>query len=318
MADDEHIAAFFAHLASRCGDEPHLTDVTYAMLRAVPELRKDFVRFFDPKLPVEQEIEVVRDYALPDGSGPFDLQFRTPSWSLMVENRLDDTNYRFERYARADAKLRLGLIGTHIHPSPANSRWLLRSWAEFVEQLEQNVYAKTSALVSGYLSYVREVCGMKELAAFALEPAALNALRRFNEVIADVLAKTKIDGGAIRPRSDAGTVGRTSAGSHFTVMASSGASMAAFFGVDYRADPLFIGVAVEEQDASYTKVVMHVRTSPAFTVELDKLNGARVWLKMPRPQCEKLNSSADVREQRRLLDGFFSACCTALVRALAP
>jgi hypothetical protein len=317
MADDAHIAAFFEHLATRCGDEVHLTDVTYAMLKAVPELRKDFVHFFDPKLGVEQEIDVVREYVLPDGTGQFDLLFRTPSWTLMVENKLDDTDYHFERFGRSDSKTRLGLIGTRVHPGPANSRWLLRSWPEFVEHLEQNVYAKTSALVSGYLSYVREVCGMKELAAFALEPAALSALRRFNDVIADVIAKTKIDGGTVR-LNDAGAVGRTSAGSHFTVMATSGASMTAFFGVDYRADPIFIGVAVEEQDPSYTKVVMHVRTSPAFNVELDKLNGARVWLKMPRPQCEKVNSSADVKEQRRYLDAFLSACCTALVRALAP
>jgi hypothetical protein len=317
MADDDSIVAFFRYLATRCCQELHLSDVTYAMLEAVPEFKKDFVHFFYPDLPVEEEIEVLRECVLPTGGGQPDFLFRAPSWRLIVENKLDDPHHHFEQYSGADPNARLGLIANHqVQQGPNNVRWRLRSWVEFIDQFEHKVYPGAAALFSGYLRYIREVCGMRELSAFSLEPAALSSLRRFNDMLADVIERTRIDGCSVCIRSDFYNFGRSWSGSYVDLTTGSDARVTAFFGVDYRSEVPFIGVSVEQEDPSYPQVVAHLVTSLSFTVERDTLDGGRVWLKMSRAQWERLNGAADVGEQRQILADFFTNCCTALVRVL--
>ncbi len=308
-------AAFFAHLAARWHKELHLSDVTSAMLQACPEFRQEFVAWFSKDWPRDAALYVGREFVLPDRIGQIDLVFRAGTWMLIVENKLDDEEYHFAQYAElkrrapAGTTVEYGLLAKREVPKDRdNAEWTMRTWSQFVAHFQNQPYSET-ALFSGYLHYVREVCGMRHLERFHLDPAALAALHHFTEMILDLLDRAKDEG--ITRLNDYHNFGPWWAGSYFTL----DGHAKAFLGVAFRTTPAFIGVAVEKGDRLYVQAE-RLTSCSAFAVEDEDHDGVRRWLKMPGPTFDTLNGATTVSEQQQVLAQFFQQCC-AVLRAAA-
>jgi len=190
-AREREVVTFFASLAKRRRREVDLSDVTYAVLQALPVLRRDFARFFG--VPVQEHDHIILEREVAVHGGLADFLFEGPTWKLLVENKINDRNYHVDQYELRDVDQKTpyyGLIAAHrVDPDQLTEakKWTIRHWDEWLEVLRKQGWA-SHPLVAGYIAYVQEVCRLlPPVEPFTLDPSGVSALGRFYLLLEHVL-----------------------------------------------------------------------------------------------------------------------------------
>ena len=319
---------FFSKLAGRLRKEPALSDITYTALETIPGFKKDFVRFFHPKLDCDGDIEVFREFRLKAGGQPDFVLQRGNSWDLIIENKIWDDNYHFDEYGKSplrdEAPTKLGLIAVIKVPPPPNSSWATRQWADFVDYFEHKDYGPYTEVFKAYLSYVRKVCNMAEFEKFKIYPESLPALTSFSKMIQRTLEASSTDLYKIKVRE----VHKWNFGDHwagyFFDLITNGKEgevcLTVWYGLDFNSDrgPATIAVALHENEndlEAFSRISENLPKSPAYEKRLEP---EFTELRMPEAQFKAINNLASKEAQLSALKEFLKVCAETLVKVMHP
>jgi len=323
---NETLSKFFRSLALRHRSEPALSDVTYAVLKTVPDLRQDFVQFFYPNLNGAETFRVEREFTLPEGGRP-DFVLHSPTWDLIVENKIWDQNYHFNEYQAVDPERKTyrALLANHrVTAVPEACGWSIRRWEELVEELDKKHYGNCSALVSGYLEYVREVCEVGKLVAFGRELLSVHALHLFNHTVKAAIQGASTDRYETSIIDGSGSFynfGEGWSGFYFRLMdKKTKEEIRVFFGLNYFEDSPFLQVYIDKKGLGerFRRIDANVAPSPEYEIIRGNTNGGCLELRMPVATLERVTEESSFDQQLRSLGDFLACSCQALLYALAP
>lgn len=161
------INTFFSSLSSRMWKENDLSDITWAMCQASPTFLECFVHFFFPEVDIHSIIDFVRESPdEQDGGSRVDFLFRVQddATPYLIEVKINDRNQHFSQYDNAYNVTpdRLGYITNY--PLYEEGYDKIRQWEQFYDLMENRVKSfpesEETNLIKGYLSYVKNVCGI--------------------------------------------------------------------------------------------------------------------------------------------------------------
>jgi len=321
---DSSLSTFFKSLAIRRGTEPPLSDVTYAVLKTVADFRRDFIQFFYPELNGAEAIRIEREFTLPNGARP-DFVLRAPTWDLIIENKIWDRNYHFNEYQTVDPERKTyrALLANHrVAEVPEACGWSIRRWDELTIEFGRKQYGDSSALVSGYLEYVREVCQVGKLGAFGRGLLSAHALHLFNHTLRAAIQGASTERYEASPSDgDYYNFGEGWSGSYFSLRdKTTKEEIRAFFGLNYFEDSPFLQVYIDKGDLGgrFRRIDANIAISPKYVIDRGDTNGGCLELTMPAATLERVTEASSFDQQLRALGDFLACSCQALLDALAP
>jgi len=330
----EQFQHFFTELAQRFRNENDLSDFTYVALEAIPEFKKDFVRFFHPLLEIgDDEIQVIREFTLESTdeqpSGRPDFLLRCGSWDLIVENKIGDRNYHFDQYGikpllSGREKPHVGLIANHrVEPEPQAKDWAIKTWSEFIEHFEKKKYSDYNDVFLAYMEYVKKVCAMTEFKNFKFDFNSLYALTHFIRMIERALQTDSNNTYEISNISK-GTkwdIGESWAGCCFELKSKSQASNAhlnLFFGIDFSKEsgiPSIVADVHKSRNSNYFQAVVEQTTSSQFCEKKHWPKDGLVQLRMRMEKFNEINNESNKEKQLEKLKEYLNICCNAFLTA---
>jgi len=177
------IENFFDKLSYRFRSENDLSDITWALGESCPKFQQLFLKFFFneisdfPKITVFKR-EHTEDYCRPD------FYIRADDVDYVIECKINDRNQHFEDYKLQFPKARFGYITNYALSYP-DKDFVIKEWKDFKSYLTQALMhvadEKTKALISGYVGYLTNVCGIFNLKKMKLTD--LSSLYHFNQLI---------------------------------------------------------------------------------------------------------------------------------------
>lgn len=165
--NDSYISSFFSSLSSKMRKENDLSDITWAMCQASSMFMDSFVHFFFPEVDIHSIIEFVRESPdEQDGGSRVDFLFRVrnDATPYLIEVKINDRNQHFGQYDKAYnvTPERLGYITNY--PLSEKGYDKIRQWEQFYDLMEDKIKlfpeSEEINLIKGYLSYVKNVCGI--------------------------------------------------------------------------------------------------------------------------------------------------------------
>ena len=201
----------FQKLSERLGNETNLSDITWALLEVIDEFRNDVWKILSGEDSKGALIETAREYRFENGK-QVDFVFKTASTWLLVENKIGDRNYHFEDYTQAAREIENTehvrvincLLTAHTLTGKSDldakqAGWRVVRWAEIVDAIskrpmKEKGYEQYQEVVSGYLAYVKEVCGMKHVETMRFEPQSLHSLFYLSNLIGNLIHQGQLAG----------------------------------------------------------------------------------------------------------------------------
>jgi hypothetical protein len=217
-----------------------------------------------------------------------------------------------------DTKTYLGLIANHsVSPTAKSEGWAVRSWVGFIEEFKNRSYGDSTDLFRGYLQYVREVCGVKELKVVKFPPGSLRSLFSFNCMIERILKQAADDRFETAIQNNyVYNFGEGWSGYYFTLRRKGTESTIwSHFGIDYFSEHPYIYVYLDKENKDYWKIVQNLAQSNRYELCRGKVNGDCLWMKMPSGAFDRLNNGDSVENQLNILGSYFVDCCHALMDA---
>ena len=159
---------FFYYLSNRRYKENDLSDITWTMCNACDRFKRFFLTYFFPDLDPDDVTDIVREKAdETDGDSRVDFYIETQHRGrYLIEVKIGDRQHHFEQYDRAYriSPDRFGYITNYpLHAEGYETR----QWEDFYRRLKDESSRiedkEGKALIDGYLTYVKQVCGIIEL-----------------------------------------------------------------------------------------------------------------------------------------------------------
>lgn len=327
MYNEEEKACFSEFgriLGTRQYSENNLSNFTYATLKSIPGFKKDFINYFlpfDAQIEHADGIEVKREleFQKVDRSfGRADLHFSAPEWKLLLENKIDDRNYRFEDYRNDKSNTYYGLITNHeVIGVPEN--WINHTWREFLNNFEYKQYGNQTGLFNMYIEYVREVCSLKKLQKFYINNEALYSLYNFINMAEITINSIHTDRYISRIYSSYKSFYPNWAGYYFTLEQKMGATLWPYFGIFYGEKEVTICVTIENNRSiieekhfkMITERIGHVADTTKFNIKFIK-DAGEIHL-CCNPEIIKQLNISEVEKQKEILKEFVIAACDTLL-----
>jgi hypothetical protein len=175
--------SFFDKLSDRFRSENDLSDITWAICEACPIFQKLFVQFFFNDISDISKISIFKREHSSESCRP-DFYIKIGNTELVVECKINDRNHHFEQYKSQFPNARFGYI-TNYPLTHSGKDYEIRQWSEFKTFLEAALTKETDIqtvnLISGYLKYLTNVCGIFNLRKMNLNN--LSSLYHFNHLI---------------------------------------------------------------------------------------------------------------------------------------
>jgi hypothetical protein len=164
------VEEFFQNLAERFRKENDLSDFTWALCKSCPDFMEGFMRFFGFRFATDIPWSINRERR--EGASQPDIKVEQADKVYLVENKIYDRVEHFAQYDATYQKAEKGFIANYrVDPLPG---WAVRTWDEFVHLLVKDLKEKAyedsvRALITAYIKYVREVCGLMEIKEMRFE-----------------------------------------------------------------------------------------------------------------------------------------------------
>lgn len=312
MVDDNILNDLFIQLSKRLLNENDLSDMFWAVMNAVPALKKDLCELFEFEIADDNPIDIQREVAIPTGRPDFIIN--SGDRSYIIEVKIYDTNYHFFEYddfKKTNGKVKgTGLLINHTISSEAKKiadqlGWKVITWKELLNWMLKNIdnYRNSSKfIIIAFWGYLKEVCNMVTEIDLRFG-TGLNSLYVFPVIIKEIIEKNKdVLQIEIYSRQDrAFGQGRTGAYFQFT-----GKKIWLFFGIIYERERIGIAVSIDE-DWNGT-IVQKVRSSVNQTnmnFIIENYQGGRgVHIFLPDDKFVEFNE-AKLEKQKDTLDEFF-------------
>jgi len=187
------------NLAKRMSSENNLSDITWAMAESCPAFKKTFLRYLFPEIEAPELATIYREYPLATGGRP-DFLIEVGDKRYLLENKKYDTDYHFEKYAKASLSnniLKLGIILNHkLEPHIDRCGFEVFRWNDFVSQLEKHSFdsKEDKIYVDAYIQYVKEVCCIMDLKEVKFDNDNLHSLQYFYNLVVTVIKDYKGNG----------------------------------------------------------------------------------------------------------------------------
>jgi hypothetical protein len=169
---------FFSILSRRLYKEPHLSDITWALISSSSRFAELFINFFGfTDFDINRQWDIHREYPLDDGGRP-DFFITQCDKTYVIENKINDKNYHFAQYCKACKNAQHGFISSYrldINSLNAEDAFAIRehdiklkTWDEFHDYLTKQLIDKSFPLAArnlfqAYLDYLRGVCSIMEI-----------------------------------------------------------------------------------------------------------------------------------------------------------
>ncbi len=219
MDMQELINKMFRHLSKRLGKENDLSDITWCMMSIMPEFARKLLEFMDVPFPADEKMEeCIREYVFErSGSSTntnqrdqIDFLIKTGKGSILLENKIWDTNYHFDQYNKAindDPTLKAAdhykrLISAHrLSQTNVNqgvdAGFKIFYWEDLINSLTgklNDFNSEEKTLVIGYKEYIKEVIKMTEIGEIRLDDRVLKSLLYVNNLIEKIIKLHPGDG----------------------------------------------------------------------------------------------------------------------------
>ena len=215
----------------------------------------------------------------------------------------------------------MALIAVVKVPSPLNSGWSIRQWADFVEAFDQKNYGTYTELFKTYLKYVRKICNMAEFEKFNIDPRSLTGLTSIVRMIQRTLETSSTDLYQIRVRKEfKWNFGEDWAGYFFDltpIAKDVGVSLAVWYGLEFNSDrgpaTIAVGLHVGKTPEAFARISENLRRNPIYDIRTEP---EFIELRMYEAQFAAINNLPTKEEQLRDLKEFLKVCCEELLRTM--
>ena len=179
------VSDFIEYLSWRMKDENDLSDITWSFCESSEEFKNVFLTFFFGKdeFNWNKVVDFKREYSRA-GCRP-DFYFRNEGIEYIIEVKINDRNQHFEQYNQQEtfANARKGYI-TNYRLSDCDG-YSLRTWEGFRNRLKASNFKINQDLLEGYISYLDNVCTIKEVKQMKLR--GIESLYHFNNALEKVI-----------------------------------------------------------------------------------------------------------------------------------
>lgn len=150
--------------------ENYLSDITWSLCQSSPYFFNYFIHFFFPELDIKAIVEFERERPDEQDCGSrvdFLIKVLNDEVPYLIEVKINDRNQHFGQYDEAYGVTpdRLGYITNYPLFQEGYDR--IRQWSELYNRLSTDILALPDSneklLIEGYLSYVKNVCGIIKL-----------------------------------------------------------------------------------------------------------------------------------------------------------
>lgn len=164
------VSSFFNALSTKMWKENDLSDITWSMCQASPYFFNYFIHFFFPELDIKTIVEFERERPDEQNCGSrvdFLIKVQNDEVPYLIEVKINDRNQHFGQYDEAYGVTpdRLGYITNYPLAQEGYDR--IRQWSELYNNLDADItslpVSSEKSLMEGYLTYVKNVCGIIKL-----------------------------------------------------------------------------------------------------------------------------------------------------------
>jgi hypothetical protein len=302
---------FFSLISNRLYKENNLSDLTWALCKTSRTFLNLFLKFFGFTVDETAKMQVIREF--PEGLDRPDLTITQDRNKFVIEVKIDDQNYHMEQYAKTFKDAKLGLIARH--DVKARCGFETRTWAGFYDyvrkQYSEEIFREEeSLLVSGYLAYLKEVCGIMDLDAMRFE--GLFSLACFNKIIREIIDRTEIRGFTIYCDNKKPSISYDYSGIYFLCKNKKGGETAfPWFGISYENNINSIIIEVDDYHTNekiFSELKKNLSKEGGCNFEIPYLHEEdeyeSVVYKM-KDDVEKKFFSECIDNQRRILTDFY-------------
>lgn len=178
---------FFNKLSERFKSENDLSDITWAIGEACPIFQKLFIQFFFKDITDLSKISIFKREHSDETCRP-DFYIKIDNVEIIIECKINDRCHHFDQYKFQFPSARFGYI-TNYPLSYIDKNYEIRQWSGFKKFIQQELQSETDEfaidLISGYLKYLTNVCGIFNLKKMNLNN--LSSLYHFNHLIKKIV-----------------------------------------------------------------------------------------------------------------------------------
>lgn len=179
------VSDFIKYLSWRMKDENDLSDITWSFCESSEEFRNFFLTFFfdEDEYNWNKVVDFQREYSRA-GSRP-DFYFKNDGIEYIIEVKINDKNQHFEQYNKPETfgKSRKGYITNYKLNS--YDGYSMRTWEDLRNHLKISKLDISKELLEGYISYLDNVCAIKEVKKMKL--SGIESLYNFNNAIDKII-----------------------------------------------------------------------------------------------------------------------------------
>lgn len=182
-------------LAERMSDENDLSDMLYAAMRISQQFARAVCGKCGVVFPDGVELEIRREVTF-ESRRP-DLVIDGAGKQLIVEVKLDDTNYHLDEYSGLAAHVAL-LTNHALAPAYLEKTeqlgWTLLHWSPLLDWLDSNthIYGSERDAIGAFIAYARAVTGNERMRQMKFDPESLSSLTTFRKVVAEIARDTNV------------------------------------------------------------------------------------------------------------------------------
>ena len=254
MSEISTLTNLFKDLGTRLQSENNLSDMTWAIAKLSEPFMKALINHLD--LPFQDNVPYFfyREISLNESCRP-DFLFEQGGNRFIIENKIYDANYHFEKYASPLESKNItgfGIISNHkldnisLEEAQKNN-FRVAYWEDFIEGLKlHKFYDEEIMCIEAYIQYVKEVCSIMELKVIRFNE--LSSLYFLNGLITKIIHESSFKGFECEiytssPRAH----GDCWSGQYLSLKRKSGASIVyLFFGIYFEEEPPVICISCEK------------------------------------------------------------------------
>lgn len=189
---DTNINNFLNELSKYYWHENDLSNITVALCNANTTFKELFLRFFFPKIRIEDISGVTREVCDPNGKGSrVDIHISMKSDKLyIIEVKINDSNHHFGQYESAYQipQDHFGYITNYYCPEGITLGYNMKTWEEFYHYL--NNKSASDEVITSYLIYLKKVCNIK-IYSTPMNFKALDTIPHFYKIIEEIVNENK-------------------------------------------------------------------------------------------------------------------------------
>ncbi|MEK7880633.1 MAG: hypothetical protein AAB210_01900, partial [Deltaproteobacteria bacterium] len=292
------------NLAIRMRKENDLSDVTWAMADSCPEFLNLFMQVFGFKdFDQEKPSNISREHSgeYPEGNNRVDFFVTNGDNSFIIENKIYDKNYHFKEYSESFKVKGYGIITNHEIKGADECGFVIRQWCDFVESLKNANFEETDRpIIKGYISYVKEVCSMKEIKEIRFDK--LNSLYYFSNLIEKIIQEYNYS-----LYNTIHACGNGDTGKYFILKKGTN-EIWPWFGINYEDDPPVIGLAFDRYwcKSIFKEYKGKPQKGTMFDIEEYKYaGGGSVSFDLPEEKFNEFKEGSK-EQQKSILKEFFN------------